>query len=124
MTTKTRSAGVKHEIAKKKSTRKRAEASGKATAGKHPRHEKNPFRPGSSYATAFDILASRKSGIRRDEAVKLLAELTGKDEKHAGYDLAVLLSAKEGGSTGPRHRSCREGFSVKRENDHITLVIE
>ena len=92
----------------------------KVTSSPYPRHEKNAFREGSSYSTAFDLLASRKSGIRRDEAVKLLAEATGKDIKHAGYDLAVLCSAKES-VTGPRHKSCKEGFWIMKENDHLLL---
>jgi len=91
-------------------------------SSKYPRHEKNPFRPNSSYATAFDLLASMKSGIRRDEAVKLLAKATGKDEKHAGYDLAVLCSARESVS-GPRHKSCKEGFFLMKENDHLLLRV-
>jgi len=110
----------------KKSTKvqvKEPKKSAKVTpSSKYQRHEKNPFRPNSSYATAFDLLASKKSGIRRDEAVKLLAEATGKDEKHAAYDLAVLLSAKES-TTGPRHKSCKEGFWVMKENEFLLLRV-
>ena len=94
----------------------------KVTQSRFPRHPKNPYRPGA-YATAFDIIAARKS-IRRDEFVKLVAEATGKDLKHAGYDVAAgILSAKESVS-GPRHRSAKDGFYVKRENDHLTLILE
>ena len=94
----------------------------KASSGKYPRHKSNPFRENSAYATCFDILVAHKTGIGRDELINLLAKESGKDTKHAGYDLSVLLSAKES-PTGPRHRSCREGFWVKREHHHYTLML-
>ena len=67
-------------------------------------------------------MIAHKDGIARDELINLLAKETGKDPKHASYDLSVLLSAKES-PTGPRHRSCREGFWVKREHHHYTLML-
>ena len=90
-------------------------------AGKFPRHPKNPFREGSAYGQIFDAFAT-KDGVRRDELLQLAMDATGKDVKHAAYDLAVIRSAKES-STGPRHPSCREGFWVKRENECFTLMI-
>ena len=89
--------------------------------GKFPRHAKNPFRDGSAYGQIFDAFAT-KDGVRRDELLQLAMDATGKDVKHAAYDLAVIRSAKES-SSGPRHPSCREGFWVKRENDCFTLMI-
>jgi len=93
------------------------------TPALYPRHDKNPFRVNSSYAKAFDCFASFKHGVRRDELLTKVAEAVGKDVKHAGYDLSVILSAKES-NTGARHQSCREGFWVRRENDHLTIVID
>lgn len=92
-------------------------------SGNQPRHERNPFRAGSSYATVFDVFAMHPEGIRRDELLTKVSAAIGKDLKHAAYDLAVILSAKDS-NTGERHRSCREGFWVKRENDHLTLMID
>jgi bacterioferritin-associated ferredoxin len=94
----------------------------KAHPSKYSRHKSNPFRENSAYATCFDILAAHKDGIGRDEILNLIGKETHKDIKHAGYDLSVLLSAKES-PTGPRHRSCREGFWVKREHHHYTLML-
>jgi len=91
--------------------------------GKFPRHPKNVFRPGSAYGAIYDGFILRRAGIRRDELLKLAMEATGKDAKHASYDLAVILSAKDS-PTGPRHPSCREGFWVSRENDHLRLNID
>ena len=97
------------------------EAKSVRKGSKYPRHPQNPFRDGSAYATVFDVLASQKTGISRDKLLPILAQETEKDEKHAAYDLSVLLSAKDS-PTGSRHRSCREGFWIKRENQHYTLM--
>jgi hypothetical protein len=86
--------------------------------GKFPRHTKNPFRAGSSYAVAVDILSANPKGIRRDEFLKLYMAETGKDAKHSSYDLAVIYSAKK----DSRHKSCKDGFVVERENDSVRLV--
>jgi hypothetical protein len=61
--------------------------------------------------------------MRRDELTALAMKATGKDQKHARYDVSVVLSAKDS-STGPRHRSCREGFWVERENSHVRLRLD
>lgn len=90
---------------------------------KFPRHPQNPFRNGSAYAICFDIMAAHPDGIARDKLLPLLGKETDKDEKHAAYDLSVLLSAKES-PTGPRHRSCREGFWVKKEHQHYSLMLD
>ena len=95
----------------------------KAVPSKFPRHKSNPFREGSSYGAIFDAFVLKKNGIRRDELSKLAMEATGKDAKHASYDLAVILSAKDS-NTGQRHKSSREGYWVRRENDHLILMID
>lgn len=102
---------------------KKAETAEKTNGKNYPRHALNPFRLNSSYAKVFDVFSSFKNGVRRDELLTKVAEAIGKDLKHAAYDLAVILSAKDS-NTGSRHRSCAEGFWVKRENDHLTLMID
>lgn len=108
---------------------KAAKKSTEAKKTKEPKrkftiHPANPFRPGSSYHACFNILGKfMKAGLHRKKLVELLARETGKDETRAGYDAAVLLSAKES-NTGPRHRSCKEGFWVRRTNDHVQLVVD
>lgn len=89
---------------------------------KFSRHSKNPFRPSSSYGVAFDILAAHPKGMNKDELVRLLAKTTGKSEKLAGYDASVVLSAKES-PTGMRHRSCKEGFWIHKENKFVKLML-
>jgi hypothetical protein len=92
----------------------------KTKAKTYPRHNDNPFREGSNYATCFDVLASKPKGMHVDEWKRLYSEAVGKEERLAGYDLRVLLSAKES-PTSERHRSCRDGFSISREENHVQL---
>ena len=89
---------------------------------KYPRHLQNPYRPGSSYGIAFDILASKKDGISRDQLINLLAKENGKDIKHAAYDLSVVLSPSES-VNGSRHRSAKDGYWVKKNYHHYTLQL-
>ena len=112
-----------NETSETKSVEKPAKKAVAKTSSKYPRHPKNPFRVGSSYAKAFDILAAYRKGMHRTLLGEVLAKETGKDLKRASYDAAVILSAKES-NTGPRHRSCRDGFWIQRENDHVQLVID
>ncbi len=53
--------------APQKNAEPKAEKSVQKTKGsvKYPRHSLNPFREGSSYALAFDVLASHPKGIAR-----------------------------------------------------------
>lgn len=78
------------------------------------------FRPSSAYQKAYEILAAHPNGLSRQELLKEFMAATGKDEKHARYDLSVVLSASES-PTGPRHPCCREGFWVERQNDFVRL---
>jgi hypothetical protein len=114
-----KSASKKHKTAKTKRP-KQNQGSKPKTKGMVPRVSSNPFRDGSSYGVGYDILASHKEGLPRQKFVELLAKATGKSTKRAGFDAAVVLSAKDG-PTGPRHPSCREGYWVIRENDHVVL---
>ena len=88
----------------------------------HGRVEGNPFRNGSAYAVAWDVLAHAggSEGISKGQLIMEVAKATGKDERHAGFDVAVLLSAKE---NGERHQSCRPGFWVERTNDFLKLHV-
>jgi len=89
---------------------------------KYPRHPKNPYRIGSNYGLAFDVLATHPKGIGRDELINLIRKENGKDVKHTLYDLSVVLSAKES-PTGPRHRSAKDGYFVEKQYHHYKLVL-
>lgn len=87
---------------------------------KYPHNQANPFREGSNYALAFDILASFPEGLPLAEWRERYAKAAGKSLKLASFDIQVLLTAKDT-PTGERHRSCRDGFYIEREGDHVTL---
>ena len=98
-------------------------------SGKYPRDPRNPFRAGSAYAACFDVLAAHKDGLPKKELISLLAKDIGKDEKHAGFDVQVLMSAKPNekglnNNDSPRHAACRPGFYVRRENDNVILAVD
>ena len=97
--------------------------------GKYPQDPRNPFRAGSNYSLVFNVLAAHPNGIEKTKLVELVSAASGKDITHAGYDCQVLLSAhgNEPGlsrNDGPRHRSCRMGFWVKRINGNVQLVVD
>jgi hypothetical protein len=100
-----------------------------ASKRRWPRDPRNVFRPGSAYATCYDILAAHKDGLPREKLVALQAKATGKDLTHAGYDVQVVCSAwgnDEGLSRndGPRNRNCQNGFWVQRTNGHVKLMVD
>ena len=88
--------------------------------GKYPHSQANPFREGSNYALAFDVLASFPEGLPLAEWRERYAKAARKPLKLASYDIQVLLTAKET-PTGERHKSCRDGFYIEREGDHVAL---
>ena len=91
-------------------------------SGKYPRHPANPFRENSNYSFAFDILASFPDGLPLAEWRERYAKAAKKPLKLASYDIQVLLTAKDT-PNGERHRSCREGFYIERQCDHVTLKL-
>ena len=101
-------------------TKKTKAAAKKTPKAMFPRAASNPFRPGSAYAAGYDVLSAHPQGLPRQRLVELMAKATRKSEKRANFDAAVVLSAQTS-PTGPRHRSCREGFWVERTNDHLKL---
>ena len=92
----------------------------KNSKAKYARCDKNPFREGSNYSLAFDILASSKDGLSLAEWRERYAKAARKSLKLASYDIQVLLTAKDS-PTGERHRSCRDGFYIEREGDHVQI---
>ena len=87
---------------------------------KVPRATNNPFRVDSAYAIGFDILHAHPEGLPRKRLVELMAKATRKTEEKAGYDAAVVVSAKTS-PTGPRHSSCRQGYWIERAGDLLKL---
>jgi hypothetical protein len=107
----------------------RAKPAAKPKGGKWPVHPQNPFgRPSSSYHVCFNVLAAHPAGLPRERLIALVAKATGKDERHAGFDVQVVCSARKNDEgldayQGPRNRSCKYGFYVERTNGHVKLVL-
>lgn len=99
---------------------KSEKATKKNSKATYLRCDKNPFREGSNYSLAFDILASSKDGLSLAEWRERYAKAARKPLKLAGFDTQVLLTAKDS-PTGERHRSCRDGFYIEREGDHVRI---
>jgi len=91
-------------------------------AGKYPRAEGNPFREGGigGYHRVYDILAAHPKGLPRQKLVEIYSAVSRKNLTKSGFDVSVVLSAKDS-PTGPRHRSCQEGFFCERENEFVRL---
>jgi len=90
-----------------------------------PRNEHNPFRVGSSYGALFDIMATPdhlQHGIHKQKLIELLARQISKPIRLATFDCNVLCSASES-LTGKRHRSCKDGFWVRKQNSHVQLML-
>ena len=91
-----------------------------ATKSKVPRHPKNPFREGSGYGLLLDIIAdSGSKGIGREDLLKAYCKISGKDERLARFDLAVINSARQ--DSDKRHRSCADGFTILKEGDNYRV---
>ena len=103
-----------------KAVKKVAKSPRKSTVDRHP---KNPFRAGSSYGLLVDLIASAGSkGIGKPDLIRAFSKASGKDETHARYDLAVILSAST--DSERKHRSCRDGFALIREGDHLRIKFD
>ena len=78
---------------------KKKKAASKKKPSKKKHVQGNPYRAQSFYAICFDCLSrlGTKKAVTRKALLKAYCKASGKDEKRARYDLAVILSpTKEG----------------------------
>jgi hypothetical protein len=78
-----------------------------ARKSNYARHPDNPYRRNSGYALVYDILASRKEGVRRDQLIYLYAKESGKEMKRARWDVMIVASPNIDG-TG--HTSSQKNY--------------
>ena len=86
-----------------------------------------PTGPAVTSRQAADVVADLRAFSAR-------AELAVRKTTDLGHDLPVddaeiVLAARPNdaglnNNEGPRHRSCRPGFWIKRENGHVTLMVD
>ena len=84
-----------------------------------PRASTNPFREGTSYGICYDILCANPLGMSRQKVIEELSKATGKSLQNAGFDAAIILSARR----EFRHSSCQPGFICIQENGNIRLEV-
>lgn len=83
---------------------------------KYPRAEHNPFREGSAYAAAYDVLAAHPDGVERSKLVSEVARVAGKDGKRAYYDVTVVASSRKDGRSHKCVQKAADGYFVERTN--------
>ena len=88
-----------------------------------PRHPKNPFRHSlTGYGLLVDLIANAGSnGIGKELLLSQYCEISGKDLRHAKFDLAVINSGVAGGT---RHRSMRDGVTVIKDVDNYRIIFD
>ena len=92
-----------------------------------PRSPYNGYRAGSNYALCFDLLyqIGRKKPVSRKVLLEKYAQLSGKDLKRAGYDLAVILSVQKDGRFHKSADSASKKFPhyVGRSGDGMVQLV-
>lgn len=92
-----------------------------------PRSPVNGYRENSNYGLCFDVLYQMgyKEPVNRRDLLGRYAELSGKDIKHAGYDLAVVLSPTESGKFHRSADSASKKFPhfVRRVGDGMVQLV-
>ncbi|MFC1451897.1 hypothetical protein ACFLSJ_00970 [Verrucomicrobiota bacterium] len=88
----------------------------KASTKGYARAEHNPFREGSAYATAYDVLAAHPDAVERSTLVSETARVTGKDLRKAYFDVTVVASSRKDGRSHRCIAKAADGYFVERTN--------
>ena len=124
VSTKKKAAAKKNTTSRKKTPSKSKVAKPKASKPSQATKnvEGNPYRQGSGYNMAFGCLLrlGKDKPVSRKALLAAYCKASGKDEKRAKYDLAVILSPTQ---DGVGHRSSRkDSYYVERlENSMVRL---
>lgn len=82
------------------------------------RHPQNPFRNGSGYGVLVDLIVWASPGILKEPLLNMFCAVTRKSRIRATFDLSVIESAQPGKR---RHKSCRTGFEITKENGFYSI---
>jgi hypothetical protein len=81
-----------------------------------------PFRRSSGYAAAWSILfAHREKGISKSELTAKYKAATGKPDQNCGFDVHVVCSSKEDGSSHRSAAKAAQTYWVERCGDLLKL---
>ena len=102
--------------------RAKAEASKPSSGAAYPMPEHLPYRQSSGYAQVFAILyAHRQSGISKPDLIAKYKAWSGKPEKNCQFDVHVVCSSKEDGSSHKSAAKASGSYWVERKNDFLKL---
>ena len=91
-----------------------------------PRYESNPYRPGSNYSVAYDVLMKMglQQPVYRKDLLAAYVRASGIPEKNAMFNFAVVLSPTEDGRFHKSaERPSRTYFVRRLENSMVQVVL-
>jgi hypothetical protein len=81
-----------------------------------------PFRRSSGYAVAWSILfAHRERGISKTDLIARYKEATGKPDANCGFDVHVVTSSREDGSSHKSAAKAAQVYFVERAGDLLKM---
>ena len=81
-----------------------------------------PYRKTSGYAMVWSILyAHRTDGINKHALTEKYKAWSGKPDKHCGFDVHVVLSPRQDGSSHSSASKASQFYWVERTNDYCRL---
>lgn len=91
------------------------------------RHPANPYHVGSMYGTILDCMATPEAlrkGVSREKLAAMVAAILKRDPRLVAYGVTVVCSPEDSSLTCHRHRSCREGYGVRKtDGGWVKLVL-
>jgi len=105
----------------KKAVTKIVEEKPSSTAA-FPMPECVPFRPSSGYAMAWAILYAHKgTGISKPDLISKYKAWSQKPDRNCQFDVAVVISPNEDGSSHRSASKAAQSYWVERQNSFLTL---
>ena len=90
----------------------------------YPIPECTPFRKSSGYSKIVAILFAHKStGINKHDLIAKYRSWSGKSEKHALFDVQIVISSKEIGVSHKSISKAAQHYWVERRNDFLQLKL-
>ena len=83
--------------------------------------DSTPYRRTSGYAQVFSILFHHKNGISKSDLLAKYKAWSGKPDKNCGFDVHVVCSSKEDGSSHRSAAKAAQSYWVERAGDLLKL---
>jgi len=92
-----------------------------ASEAAYPIPDCTPYRRTSGYAQVFAILHHFRSGITKSDLLKRYQDWSRKPVKNCGFDVHVVISSREDGSSHKSAAKAAQGYWVERAGDLLKL---